>query len=429
MSEFIEIIGGKPLRGTIQASGAKNAALPVLIATLLTGERCQIHNVPNLEDVTLTLRLLQHFGAEVSFTDGTVDVSVPRIKATEASYSLVKALRASFWVLGPILARGGAARVALPGGDIIGARPVDIHLDALTRMGADIKVKHGVVYATAPNGLKATEHEFWFPSVGATHQVMMAAALVRGTTVIRGAAREPEIVAVADFLNCLGAEVEGAGNSTIIIRGSDELSGTSFRLIGDRIETATYLLAGAATGGSVCVQGIKPEFFGSFIDVMQQMNLSVVAEEDSITVSNLKGMKAVDVSTAPFPGLATDIHPPLMAALCLAEGESTIEETVFEGRFGHVSELCRMGGNITVRDRIAHVKGVSRLSAAPVEVMDIRAGAALIIGALAADGTSAIHEPQHLRRGYSGLESKIMQLGGIVGQKLRDPEDYLFTGC
>jgi len=419
-----------PLSGTIRASGAKNAALPLLIASLLTSETCEFRNVPNLEDVNLTLHLIEHFGGEVEFFGTTARVCVPQLIATEASYSLVKALRASFWVLAPLLARGGAARVALPGGDIIGARPVDMHLSALTKMGADIKVKHGVVFATAVNGLKPAEIDFRFPSVGATHQVLMAAALTPGTTVIRGAAKEPEIVAVADFINEIGGDVEGAGNSTIVVRGTQHVEGASIDLIGDRIETATYLLAGAVTGGAVRVENIDPKSLGSFVDVLSDMGLVVETGIDYISIKGEGRLKPVHVRTGPFPDFATDIQAPLMAALSLADGVSSIEENVFEGRFGHVSELCRMGAKITVDDRVASVTGVEKLTGAPVEALDIRAGASLVIAALAAaEGVTSIYEPQHLRRGYSLLEAKIHKLGGRIGNKLSDPEDYLFTGC
>jgi UDP-N-acetylglucosamine 1-carboxyvinyltransferase len=429
MSEFIEILGGVPLRGTVRVGGAKNASLPLLLASLLTGERCSFANVPNLEDINLTLRLLEHLGGEIEYTAGRATVKMERLLATEASYSLVKALRASFWVLGPLLARGRAARVALPGGDIIGARPVDMHLAGLGQMGADIKVKHGVVFATAMNGLKPAHIELRFPSVGATHQIVMAAALTPGTTVIKNAAREPEIVAVADFINAMGGDIEGAGTDAIVIRGKEELSGAHVDIIGDRIEAATYLLAGAATGGEVCARGIDPHFFGEFLEYLDALGLQVELGRDWIGVKSVGPLRPVNASTGPFPRFATDIQAPLMAALCVAEGASTIEENIFEGRYGHVSELCRMGADIQVSERVATIRGVKRLTGAPVEAFDIRAAAALVIGALAAEGTTTIAEPQHLRRGYEELETKLSLLGARIGAKLADPEDFMFTGC
>lgn len=429
MSEFIEIHGGVPLRGVVRVGGAKNASLPLLLTSLLTAERCTFSNVPNLEDINLTLRLLEHLGGEVESSQGRAAVRIERLAATEASYSLVKALRASFWVLGPLLARGRAARVALPGGDIIGARPVDMHLAGLAQMGADIKVKHGVVFATAVDGLRPATIELRFPSVGATHQLIMAAALTPGTTVIRNAAREPEIVAVADFINAMGGDVEGAGTDTVRIGGQEELGGAHVDVIGDRIEAATYLLAAAATGGEVTATGIDPRFFGEFTGYLGELGLGVDLGADRVTVRSVGRLRPVAVATGPFPLFATDIQAPLMAALCVADGTSTIEENIFEGRFGHVSELCRMGADIRVTDRVATIRGVERLTGAPVEALDIRAAAALVIGALAAEGTTAISEPQHLRRGYEDLERKLSGLGARIGAKLADPEDFMCVGC
>jgi UDP-N-acetylglucosamine 1-carboxyvinyltransferase len=429
MSEFIEISGGVPLRGSVRVGGAKNASLPLLLASLLSAERCTFSNVPNLEDINLTLRLLEHLGGEIEYSAGRAAVKMERLLATEASYSLVKALRASFWVLGPLLARGRAARVALPGGDIIGARPVDMHIAGLSQMGADIKVKHGVVFATAVNGLKPANVELRFPSVGATHQIVMAAALTPGTTVIRNAAREPEIVAVADFITSMGGDVEGAGSDVIVIRGKEELGGAHVDIIGDRIEAATYLLAGAATRGEVCAEGINPLFFGEFLEYLDALGLQVDIGTSWVRVKALRSLRPIQAVTGPFPRFATDIQAPLMAALCVADGTSTIEENIFEGRYGHVSELCRMGAEIQVSDRIATIRGVQKLTGAPVEAFDIRAAAALVIAALAAEGTTAIAEPQHLRRGYEELEMKLSALGATIGAKLSDPEDFMFTGC
>lgn len=429
MAEYLEIEGGRALNGVVKAGGAKNAALPLLMASLLTGERVRFDNVPNLEDLHLALHLLERFGAEWEFSAGAIIITTPRLVATEASYSLVKALRASFWVLGPLLARGRAARVALPGGDIIGARPVDLHLAALEKMGADISVKHGVVYASAPSGLKAAEIDLRFPSVGATHQVMMAAALTEGRTVIRGAACEPEIAALGDMLQKMGASVEGAGTPTVVVQGREELGGADIHLIGDRIEAATYLLAGAATRGCVRVDGIRPEFFGDFLGVMREMGMELEFGDDWISASCRSGIKGVNVVTAPFPGFATDIQAPLMAALCVADGPSTIEERVFDGRFGHVSELCRMGARIAVTDRTASIEGGAKLSSAPVEARDIRAGASLVIAALAAEGVTKIYDINHIRRGYEYLERKLRGLGAAVAARLEDAEDSLTAGC
>lgn len=429
MSEFIEIIGGKPLHGTVVAGGAKNAGLPILMATLLTSEECVLTNVPNLTDTNLCLHLLEHFGGEVSFDGHTVRARTEKLVATEASYSLVKALRASFWVLGPLLARGRAARVALPGGDLIGARPVDLHLEGLTKMGADISLKHGVVYATAVDGLKPATIDLRFPSVGATHQLIMAASLTPGRTVLRGAAREPEVVALANFLNGMGADIQGAGGSVIEINGRSELGGVTSNLIGDRIEAGTYLLAGAITGGTVTVEGIDPLYFGAFLPILAEMGLEVACGDQSVTVTSKGRLKAVNVRTGPFPDLATDLQAPLMAALTVAEGTSTIEETIYEGRFGHVSELARMGASIHIQDRVVTIEGVEKLNGAPVDGLDIRAAAAVVLAGLAAEGRSEVHEPHHLRRGYEHFERKIGTLGAHVRSKISDPDDFIFAGC
>jgi UDP-N-acetylglucosamine 1-carboxyvinyltransferase len=429
MAEFIEIAGGLPLHGTVTVGGAKNGALPMLMASILSSELVHYDNVPNLEDINLTVHLLEQFGGQVDYNGGTLKVAVPQLIATEASYSLVKALRASFWVLGPLLARGGAARVALPGGDIIGARPVDMHIAALSQMGAEIKVKHGVVFATAPDGLKPADIVLRFPSVGATHQVIMAAALTPGVTTIKGAAREPEISALAELINAMGGDVEGAGTSNIVIRGRDGLGGARVRILGDRIEAGTYLLAGAVTNGAVKAQGIKPSYFGKFLEILDLMGLSVETGDDFVSVKSNGRLKPVSISTAPFPELATDLQAPLMAALCLADGVSTIEENIFEGRFGHASELCRMGASIKINERVATITGVSGLNGAPVEGFDIRAAAALVVAGVAAEGTTRIFEPQHIRRGYEYLETKLSKLGARIYCKVADAEDFTFAGC
>lgn len=429
MSEYIEILGGQPLSGKVIVGGAKNAGLPLLIATLLTSEECSLSNVPNLTDTSLVIHLLEHFGAEVHYDGSTVRARTESLRATEASYSLVKALRASFWVLAPLLARGGAARVALPGGDLIGARPVDLHLDGLVKMGADIALKHGVVHATAPAGLRPATIDLRFPSVGATHQLIMAASITPGLTVLRGCAQEPEVIALANFLNGMGADIQGAGGAVVEIRGKAELHGTSANLIGDRIEAGTYLLAGAMTGGDVTVEGVDPLFFGNFLDILSQMGLSVSSAENWVRVKSSGELKAVHVKTAPFPGFATDLQAPLMAALTIARGTSTIEETIYEGRFGHASELARLGAKISIADRTVTIDGVSELNGAPVDGLDIRAAASLALAGFAALGRTEIHEVHHLRRGYEHFEHKVGQLGARVWSRMSDPEDFIFAGC
>jgi len=429
MTEFIEIVGGKSLQGTIKASGAKNAALPMLMAALLSEEEVFFQNIPNLLDVDLTVNLLEQFGAEVKYAQGNIAVKVPALRAVEASYSLVKALRASFWVLGPLLARGRAARVALPGGDAIGTRPVDIHLNALTKMGADITLKHGVVFASAVNGLRPAEIDFSFPSVGATHQIMMAAALTKGTTVLKGAACEPEVIALADLLNKMGAKIEGAGTPNVAIVGQETLGGAQVSMIGDRIEAGTYLLASVITGGDLKVEGIDPNHLGDFLEILSNLGATVETSPNSIRVIQKNNIRPINVTTEVFPGFATDLQAPLMAALTLAEGESTIEENIFEGRFAHVQELARMGANINVSDRTATITGVRNLSGAPIEASDIRGGAALILAGLAAEGVTSIGEIDHIRRGYEKFDSKLRNLGAQITCRPEEIEDIAAVGC
>lgn len=429
MQDFLEIEGGYQLSGTVRVSGAKNAALPLIVATLLTPEQCVLHNVPNLSDISILQHLLNHFGAETEFHGSSLSIRAPALRATEASYSLVKALRASFWVLAPLLARGRAARVSLPGGDIIGARPVDIHLAALQQMGADIQIKHGVVLASAPRGLKPANLEFRFPSVGATHQILMAAALTPGTTVLKGAAREPEVVALADFITAMGATVEGAGTSELVIHGVEELGGAELTIIGDRIEAGTYIVAGLITGGEVTVEGLNPEHLGGFLGILENLGVSFQCTDSSIAVRALNELRAVEVETQPFPGFATDLQALLMALLTVVPGTSKVEECIYEGRFGHVAELCRMGAKISVTGRSALIEGVPVLSGAPVEAHDLRAGAALALAGLKARGITRIQEPQHIWRGYERFDEKLRRLGAKVSYKSDGIEDILFAGC
>ncbi|MCB0335034.1 MAG: UDP-N-acetylglucosamine 1-carboxyvinyltransferase [Bdellovibrionales bacterium] len=429
MEEVVEIKSPVSLSGEVTVGGAKNAVLPMLIASLLTPDTCVFHNVPAIRDVFLTIDLLKQFGASIDYSQGTFKVQTPVLLAQDASYSLVKAFRASFWILGPLLARGRAARVALPGGDIIGARPVDMHLDALTQMGATIRVKGGVVYATAEAGLRPAHIELRFPSVGATHQILLAASLTPGTTRIVGAAREPEIVAVAKLLIDMGAEIEGAGTSEICIQGKEQLGSTEQTLIGDRIEAATFCLAAVATRSKIAVNGFNPEHFGAFVDVLCDMGVQVNKRPQGVDIDARGELKPVAVTTAPFPGLATDIQALLMAALVTIPGMSRIEETIFEGRFGHVAELCRLGARVEVSERVAEVKGGLPLTGAPVEALDIRAAAGLVIAALAADGVTQIHEPFHLSRGYDSMIEKFRALGADMKLRVSDPEDFIGAGC
>ncbi|MCB0329620.1 MAG: UDP-N-acetylglucosamine 1-carboxyvinyltransferase, partial [Bdellovibrionales bacterium] len=341
-----------------------------------------------------------------------------------------KSLRASFWILAPLLARGGAARVAMPGGDVIGARPVDIHLQALTEMGAEISVRNGVVVASAPHGLHEANIVFRFPSVGATHQILMAASLTPGTTVIRNAAKEPEVVALADVLQKMGADVDGAGTSEIVIRGRSELGGFSADVIGDRIEAASYVLSCIAAKGDIRIFGFDPSHFGEFTSMLEELGARLEVLEGSGLRVEMRGRPCpIHVTTGPYPHFATDIQAPLLAALTLADGESTVKETVYEGRFGHVSELSRMGAKLSLSGQTATVQGVPKLLGATVEARDIRAGAAMVVAGLAASGRTVIEECQHLRRGYERIESKLRGLGAHVVSSADEQEELSLVGC
>ena len=430
----IEVHGGIPLKGAVKVSGAKNGVLPMLFISLLTSEKCTLSNVPSLHDVYVTSELLRHFGAEVHANSSSVlDITVPRLIASEASYSVVRSLRASFWLLGPLLARGGAARVSMPGGDVIGARPVDIHLDALAKMGADIRVKGGVVAASALSGLRPAEIDFHFPSVGATHQILMAASLTPGTTVIRNAACEPEVIAVGECLQEMGAGIEGLGTGEIVIKGRSELGGFNQQVLGDRIEAATFICAAAATGGEVSVSGFNPRHLGATYSFLEAMGIKLSLSDDRRTLTaslGSSGIQAVDLTTGPFPEVATDHQALLVATLCLARGESNVRETVYEGRFGHIAELCRMGAHIQLHcGQTAKITGVEELYGATVEARDIRAGAAMVIAGLAASGRTVIEESHHLQRGYEKLEQKFRSLGAQISSIHHDEDDHHVVGC
>lgn len=429
MLEFLSINGGARLEGSVRVSGAKNSALPLLISTLLSSDWCELTNVPDLEDISVTIRLLESLGAEIEYNGHRVKVRVRRISGSETPYGLVKALRASFWVLGPVLARHGSARVALPGGDAIGSRPVDLHLKGLVKLGADIRMKHGTVIATAPGPLTPAKIDLDFPSVGATHQLMMTAALIPGETVLTGAAREPEIVEVAELLTKMGAEIEGAGSSTVVIRGRKELGSASQEVRGDRIEAATYLVAGAITAGKVTVKGISREKLGAVDQVLESMGCVLISGDNSITVSSDGRLKATSIVTAPYPGVATDVQPILMAATTRAEGTSVIEETIFDNRFGHVAEFRRLGASIRIEGRSALIDGVTTLSGAPVEATDIRAAAALVLMGLMADGETQVNDIHHLDRGYDGMVDKLRGLGARAARVPVYEEKELVFGC
>jgi len=421
----IRIVGGPRLEGVIPISGAKNAALPLMIASLLTRETLTLENLPRLADVRLLLRILGNHGVdhtiagkrpgELATSGQTLHLHARDIVDTTAPYELVSRMRASFWVLAPLLARMGEAKVSLPGGCAIGTRPVDLLLMALEQLGAKIDIEAGYVLASAPKGLVGGVIDFPKVTVGGTHTALMAAALARGHTTIRNAAREPEIVDLADCLIKMGARIEGAGSSTIEIEGVTSLGGARHTVLPDRIEAGTYAMAVAMTGGDVMLEGARPELLQSALDVLEQTGARVTATNEGIRIArNGGGIAPVDVATAPFPAFPTDLQAQFMALMTRAHGVSRITETIFENRFMHVSELARFGAKIHLEHDTAVITGVPTLKGAPVMATDLRASVSLVIAALAAEGETVVHRVYHLDRGFEQLEQKLGACGAIV---------------
>ncbi|MDH7453870.1 UDP-N-acetylglucosamine 1-carboxyvinyltransferase [Luteimonas composti] len=412
----IIVSGGAALQGEVRISGAKNAVLPILCATLLADEPVEIANVPHLHDVRTTARLLGGLGAGIGHDQAAsvVRVDPSTVDSHLAPYELVRTMRASVLVLGPLLARHGAAEVSLPGGCAIGSRPVDLHIKALEALGAEIVVEHGFIKARAGR-LRGGHVDFEIVSVGATENVLMAATLADGTTVIDNAAREPEIVDLADCLVAMGARIEGAGTSRITVQGVDRLHGARHAVIADRIETGTFLVAGAITGGRVTATHARPDTLVAVLDKLREAGAEVVADGDRITVDmHGRRPRAVDIVTEPHPGFPTDMQAQFMALDCVAEGTGTIDERIFENRFMHVNELMRLGAEIHIEGNRATVKGVERLSGAPVMATDLRASASLILAGLVADGETTIDRIYHLDRGYEHIERKLSGLGARI---------------
>ena len=418
----IRIVGGKPLAGEIQISGAKNACLTLMPAALLTDQPLTLTNAPRLADISTMTELLASLGCEVaSLQDGNVlALSARRISNHTAHYDIVRKMRASILVLGPMLARDGHARVSLPGGCAIGARPVDLHLSGLELMGAELDLSDGYVNAAAPSGLKGATIEFPMVSVGATENLMMAATLARGTTVLRNAAREPEIVDLAECLSAMGAEVDGAGTSTISIQGVDRLDGATHQVLADRVEMGTYMIAPAIAGGEVIIKGGDRSLVGSLIERMEAADISIEDVPGGLRVKRANGaINAVNIETKPFPGFPTDIQAQMMAMLTIADGISVIDEQIFENRFMHVPELMRMGAQIDVQGGAATITGVERLRGAPVMATDLRASVSLILAGLAAEGETTLSRVYHLDRGYERVEEKLGACGAEI-ERIRE---------
>ena len=423
----IRIVGGQPLQGTIPISGAKNATLPLMIASLLTADTLILENVPRLADVRLLQRILGNHGIDVmiggkrpgetTYDGETMHLSAANIVDTTAPYDLVSRMRASFWVIGPLVARMGEAKVSMPGGCAIGTRPVDLLIMVLERLGAEITIDGGYVLARAPKGLRGGDIHFPQVTVGGTHTALMAASLANGTTVIENAAREPEIADVADCLNKMGAKISGAGTSRIVIEGVARLGGARHSVLPDRIETGTYAMAVAMAGGDVLLENTRPELLQAALDVLAKSGVAVTATNEGVRIArNGNGLAPIDVSTAPFPGFPTDLQAQLMALMSRAKGTSHITETIFENRFMHVQELVRLGANIHLDGETATIEGVDRLKGAPVMATDLRASVSLVIAALAAEGETMVHRVYHLDRGFERLEDKLIACGADIAR-------------
>lgn len=412
----IVVEGGSPLRGTVKAAGAKNAALPILAATLLADEPCTIGRVPDLDDVRTMLAQLQHLGLSVRPQgQNSLQIQPARYLRTDTPFELASRMRASFLVTGPLLARLGRVQTHLPGGCAIGTRPIDLHIKGLEALGASVSFQGGVLTMTG-GPLRGAQIHLDVPSVTATENIMMAAALAQGRTVIGNAAREPEVVDLARFLQRMGARISGAGTGQITIEGRPSLGGGTYRVMADRIETATYLLAGSFPGNHITILDAEPEHLGPVIAKLREAGVSIQTGPQRIEVRGWSRPQGVDVRTLPHPGFPTDVQPPLMALLAVAQGTSTITETIFENRFLHAAELNRMGAAIRVEGPVAIIKGVPQLTGTKVRATDLRAGAALVLAAMAARGRTEIEGVYHIRRGYENLVEKLRGLGAVVYQ-------------
>ncbi len=407
------IKGGRRLKGDVTVSGSKNAALPIFVATILTSGMNEIGNVPFLRDINTTIKVLESLGARVEGNGHLVRIDSSGINSHEATYDLVKTMRASVLVLGPLLARFGTARVSLPGGCAIGARPINLHLKGLQALGAEITLEHGYVEARAKR-LKGARINFDISTVGGTEHLMMAAATAKGETVLENAAREPEILDLAQILIRMGARIEGAGTDTIRIQGVPELTPASYEVMPDRIEAGTFMIAAAITGGDIKIHGMKPEHLDALVFKLQDAGVEITSRDNVVRVKGPKKLRGVNIKTRPYPGFPTDMQAQFMALMCLSEGASVISENIFENRFMHVSELLRFGADITVEGNTATVKGGRKLSGAPVMATDLRASASLVLAGLAADNTTEVSRIYHLDRGYESIEKKLAGLGADI---------------
>ena len=414
--EKLIVKGGNRLVGAVKTSGAKNAVLPIIAASILGTTPSHLDEVPMLEDVHTISEVLKCLGlaVECSPEKNVLDIDSTEITSYEAPYELVRTMRASFLVMGPLLARIGKARISMPGGCAIGARPIDIHLKGFEALGVKIEQGHGYIEASAPEGLKGTSIYFDFPSVGATENIMMAASLAEGTTILENAAEEPEIVDLANYLNKMGAKIRGAGTDTIRIEGVDKLHGADYTIIPDRIEAGTYMIAAAMTGGDVVVENVLPEHQKPLIAKLREAGAVVEEDIDKVRVIGKNPLKAVSIKTLPYPGFPTDMQAQMMAMMVIAEGRSKVTETVFENRFMHVVELNRMGAQISTEGRSAVIDGPCKLTGCDVRATDLRAGAAMILAGLVAEGTTRIGDLHHIDRGFENIVAKLKKLGADI---------------
>lgn len=414
--DYIQVQGGRKLQGTIEVNGAKNSVLKLMAACVMASGEFNITRVPRISDVQIMVQVLETLGARITQVQKSLHIDTRDLQAYETPYELVNKMRASITVLGPLLVRFGKAQVSMPGGCQIGARKLDLHFSALSQLGVEFKFEHGYIYASTPQGLQGTSVTLDFPSVGATENLMMAAVCAKGTTYIGNAAREPEIVDLAQFLNKMGAHIEGAGSPTITIHGvhQDTLTACDYATVGDRIEAGTYLVAGALTGGELMVKGISPESLGIVLKKFEDMGCLIEREPDAISIKRDGPLKAVDIQTLPFPGFPTDMQAQFMVLAACAEGNTIITENVFENRFMFAGELQRMGADIRIEKHHALVQGQARLSGAPVASTDLRGGAALVLAGLIAEGTTRVSGVEHIMRGYENYVETLRALGARI---------------
>jgi UDP-N-acetylglucosamine 1-carboxyvinyltransferase len=421
--DLIEIIGNSPLEGKIKISGSKNASLPIMIASLLTKEKVELSNIPNLSDVLTLIDLMKSLGADIEYDKslelkGKISCITKEILHSEASYDLVRKMRASFWVLAPLIARYGEAKVSLPGGCAIGIRPIDFYLSILKKMGVKLKLKDGYVYASIKNQLKSLNFSLDFPSVGVTHFFLMMASLAEGKSIINNAAKEPEVIALAEMLNKMGAKIKGHGTNTISIEGVSNLNGTKFSIPPDRIEAGTFAIAVSATGGNISLESVNPDEITLLSNLLRESGTKITTSKNLMKIKkDNKIINSIDVSTAPYPGFPTDLQAQFMTLMALGNGKSSIKENIFENRFMHVQELARFGANIKLKGDTALIRGVKEFNSAPVMATDLRASASLIIAALSAKGKSTIRRIYHLDRGFDKIENKLRSCGAKIQRK------------